>query len=660
MAEPPVENHDQEELIELLAGTLDRATALEFVNDLVSATSRSETVTQVLELLDELKTASSKAAQAAALALPELRRRRVLEVAVSWLDLGVALAGASGAAALKYFKESPLILGLIESDPTRRQVLLLALELADHDPNVALDFLRAAPELLTVLPADQLGAWADLGVEIAGLDYVLAIEFFRQGAAIARVVPLALVRTWVRFGMKLITRNSLGKTDYLGTLEFFRTSPALLGEIEGAEPRQAVVELGSVLADHSPRLAIEFLAEMPAILRRLPSEEWRIKVLQYGVLVAERDAEAAFAYLRRCPEILGLIGSVEQGAEKFEDWYRSGIEILEYSPEGARAYFALETKKALASIEQAIRGVPLRQIARSLKLFAQGLCGIDVTIRSLPDLDPAGQTAVESLRATVSQDGRTIALPALLRRYPTREENVRLYTVMMAHEAGHLEFGTYDLQLSRLADIVEDVHRRYERPAPAERAERDAPRGVSGQGGGAELPSAATTLAQLFELYPQPGIIRDLWTILEDARVDYRLQQEYPGLKRDLAVLAREAVSTRSLTRGLSVREMIVDSLLLLTTAEPGTVRVPDSIADIVGRLWALCQRVLTPTASAEETIRLVDRLYLAMEEMRRPCGMSEHRKTRRPTATSGQGPRRRRRSPDSTGRSPTGPIEAR
>ncbi|MGH7165157.1 MAG: nitric oxide reductase activation protein NorD, partial [Nitrospiraceae bacterium] len=240
----------------------------------------------------------------------------------------------------------------------------------------------------------------------------------------------------------------------------------------------------------------------------------------------------------------------------------------------------------------------------------------------LPDLDPAGQPDSEPARATVSPDGRMIALPAILRRYPTREENIRLYTVMTAHEAGHLEFGTYSLSLGRLVDLIEEVRRRYGGDKPSPHPSPIAHCNLESNGQPGEGQSGMTqgpriqSLKELFALYPQPGLVRDLWTVLEDARVEYRLQHEYPGLKRDLAVLAREAVRTRSLTHGVSVREMIVDCLLLLTTADPGTVRIPDSIADIVERLWGLCQRILTPTASAEETIRLVDRLYLTMEEM--------------------------------------------
>jgi hypothetical protein len=54
---------------------------------------------------------------------------------------------------------------------------------------------------------------------------------------------------------------------------------------------------------------------------------------------------------------------------------------------------------------------------------------------------------------------------------------------------------------------------------------------------------------------------------------------------------------------------------LLLSTAEPGTVRIPDSIRDLVDRAWALSQTVLTPSATAEEAVRVADRIYLLLEE---------------------------------------------
>lgn len=581
----------QETLIARLADALGEATARE----LAGTVEQAGRAAAALALLDELRAVSVKAETGAVEALPELARRASLANVVAWLDLGVALAGSSGAAALKYFKESPLVLGLLEP-ATRGPVLALALELAEDDPNVALEFFRRAPELLTVLPASELRPWAEAGAELAKVAYVLGIEFVRQAPAVARVLPLELVRPWIAFGMKLITRNSLGKTDYVGALEFFRTSPAILSEIEGRSARAGVIAVGSAVADRSPSLAIEFLAEAPAWVRRLPSEEWRSKVHRYAPLVAERDAEAAINYLRRCPEILALLGDAPEARAKFEQWFASGMEVLAYSVEGGRAYFALETRNALASVEQAMSGVPLRQVARSLKLFAQALCGADVAIRSLPETPEPGK---EPPRATVSADGRTILLPPLLRRYPTREENVRLYTVMAAHEAGHLEFGTYALAMDRLADLIAEVRRRYGRPD--------------------SMPFDIRTLRQLFDLYPQPGLIRDLWTVLEDARVEYRLRHEYPGLAADLARQAQEAIRTHTLTEGMTVREIVVDALLLLSTAEPGTFRIPDSIAGVVDRAWTLGREILTPAATAADAVRTADRIYVLLDELLAP-----------------------------------------
>ncbi len=197
-------------------------------------------------------------------------------------------------------------------------------------------------------------------------------------------------------------------------------------------------------------------------------------------------------------------------------------------------------------------------------------------------------------RATVSGDGSTISLPALLRRYPTAAENERLYLVMAAHEAGHLEFGTYRLRLESLADLVETVQQRYGRTNEAR----------------------PNTLAALFQLYPNPTLVRDLWTVLEDARIEFLLQTEYPGLRCDLARLAEESITPRDPAQGLTVQELVVDGLLRLSTGESADSAVPKAVKEEVALLWSMCDSILKATATAEETVRVVDAVYLRMEEL--------------------------------------------
>ncbi|OQW66484.1 MAG: hypothetical protein BVN28_00555 [Nitrospira sp. ST-bin4] len=579
-------------LIERLVPELGGEVAEALVAKMAGTAGTAQTMAAVRELLDELEDLSAKAVHAAVEALPELDRRAGLAHVVPWLDLGVALAESSGATALKYFKDSPLILGLLEPPEARTAVLEIGLELADRDANVTLEYLRVTPQILSVSSLGEVRPWLDIGIELTSVDVVVGLEYIRQIPRVASVLPIGDVRDWLAFGMKLVAPNTLGKPDYMAAMEFMRTSPTILEDIEHPSVRSKALSLGIVLAGRSAQSGVTWLAESPRLLRALPAEEWQIKVLQYGALLAEQDAESALNYLRRCPDVIGLIGDAPQALSRFENWFKAGMEVLAYSREGAQTYFAVESQKALASVEAAMSGVPLRRVARRVKLFVQGLCGTDVTIAALPD-SPAASPA----RATVSADGRTISLPAVLRRYPTAEANERLYLVMAAHEAGHVEFGTYRLRLESLADVVQLVRQRYGRPTDA----------------------TSDTLKALFQLYPHPRLAQDVWTVLEDARIDFLLQAEYPGLRRELAQLAAEAVVPRDPAHGLTVKELIVDCLLRLSTGESADSAVPHAVKEEVSILWTMCQPLFQTTATAERSVRLAHDLYVRMEELLAP-----------------------------------------
>jgi nitric oxide reductase NorD protein len=547
-------------------------------------------LTQVLELLDELEATSAKIAHVAIAALPELDRRAGCSDVISWMDLGVALAQSSGATALKYFKDSPLILGLIGDAADQRSVLRVGLELAEHDANVSWEYLKTSPQIVSAVALDQLPRWLEIGVELTQTDLVVGLEYVREIPALAPILPVEAVRDWLAFGMKLVAPNAFGKPDYLATIEYLRTSPAILGDIE-APLRAHVISVGMPLASHEPANGIAWLSESPSLLRALPSLPWRLKMLQYGGLLAEQDPEAALSYLRRSPELIGLLGEESAAFGRFEHWFKAGMEVLSYSPEGGRAYFSAESRTALSSVEEALSGVPLKQVARRVKLFVEGLSGSDVSIAARTDI-----TGEQSARAMVSADGKTITLPALLRRYPTALENERLYLTMAAHEAGHLEFGTYRLRMELLADLVPAICRRYHR----------------------SVPGSLGTLGDLFRLYPQPRLVKDLWTVLEDARVEYLLGAHYPGLRNDLAHFAADTITARDPAHALSVRELVVDGLLRLSSGTPLSA-VPHAIAEEVSILWALCRPLLNLTATAEDAVRTTDEVYRRLEELVAP-----------------------------------------
>ena len=582
-------------------------------NDLCAAFIAAGVGETVLDLCDELRQTSGKVARAAIAALPELYRRCDVTTVVPWLDVAISLASVSGAIALKYVRESPLLLGLVESAVVRQQVLALVLELADnpseHAANGAFEFFRKTPELLLHVSIEALPHWAEIGMELANKDFVLGVEFFKESPLIAQVISHDQVQSWVTFGIKLITQNSLGKTDYVATLEYFRSSPAILSDVSESELRIKIIAVGAILAERFPQGAIEFLAESPQLLRKLPSYAWKLRVLQYVELLADRDAESALAYIRRCPSFFSLIGvskEIEDAHTAFQKWFATGMEILDYSPEGARAYFALETRNALASLEQAMNGVSLQQVIRPLTLFARMICGEHVKIETDSMLSSSmdnsrskdSDTHVRLMKQQQGRSGRikdTVYLPDVVNTYSTRAANRRFYTVMTAHELGHLEFGTYRLNFSKLHNLFHEIQIRY---------------GLIDS-----LPTL--TLTNLFAGYPQKSVIQDLWMVLEDARVEHRLQSEYPGLKQDLAKLAQDAIRTRSFLHGMTAREMVMDGLLLLlSAADSESVAIRDDLKPVVERAWLEAKTVLHAQCTAEDVIIVADRIYQILDDM--------------------------------------------
>jgi nitric oxide reductase activation protein len=586
-------------LTAFLAEDLEQAAAARLAARLVA----SERALTVMGLLAELREGSRKAAAAVVQALPAVLQALDDAECVAWIDLAVSMSERSGAAVVKFCRESP---GLLErlAPSACGPVLEMALELAEQDPNLALEGLRQAAGVVTAAGARALAAWARVGADLAKLDYVLGIEYFRRGPEILRVLPVDDLKTWAALSVKLVAPNSMGKPDYMAPLAFFRTSPVLLEDLATPAVRRRVLTLGSLLADRSPEQAIGFLGEAPGWLRRIKDPGWQERVLQYGVLVAEQDSASALAYLRRAPELIELAGSDSPSwGQRFEEWYRGGMEVLSYNPEAARAYFAVETRKALEAIERAMSGVALRSVARLLKLFAEGLSGHPVTIRALDE--------------TGRGERGTICLPARMGACPTREENLRLYKVLTAHEAGHLEYGTYDLDTGRLNDIAAQACLRY----------------------GRRLASPPASLAELFRLYPHPLLIRDLWMLAEDARIEACLKAEYPGLRRDMETVAREEVRKRSLLHGMSAREMVVELLLRLSTGDPEQVRIPFALEDVVTRAWALIQAVAQPHATAEAVVRAVHRAYVLIEELTASEAPASSSEGASPESRQGPGP---------------------
>jgi len=71
----------------------------------------------------------------------------------------------------------------------------------------------------------------------------------------------------------------------------------------------------------------------------------------------------------------------------------------------------------------------------------------------------------------------------------------------------------------------------------------------------------------------------------------------------------------------LTIKELVVDQLLQLSTGASQPVAIHEAIKAEIAILWPMCQAILAPTATAEEAVHVAHALYVRLEELLAPKG---------------------------------------
>ena len=148
-------------------------------------------------------------------------------------------------------------------------MLKTALELAERDVNVALVSPRVTG-VVTVIAADRLGTWLEIGSELTQVDSSFALEYIRRVPRLPAVLPIEDARAWATFGLKLISQNGSAKRTISGPSNSSVLVLSLLGDIDDQSVRAKVVTVGSLLAERDAGSGIAWLSESPRLLRDVP------------------------------------------------------------------------------------------------------------------------------------------------------------------------------------------------------------------------------------------------------------------------------------------------------------------------------------------------------------------------------------------------------
>jgi nitric oxide reductase NorD protein len=234
-------------------------------------------------------------------------------------------------------------------------------------------------------------------------------------------------------------------------------------------------------------------------LRALPPENC--------TALLDRIAQLAQVFPAGLVPLFRALGRVYEGVggERTLEWISTGEAIGSRNPLAGEAFFTLKSRTSLLQLHGESQAVYLSDIQGVLLKYLHMLSGTAIGL---------SETKTLSFPPPLAEgQGEIVPLPLCIEHFPTYEENFRFYCVLVAHQAGRVEFGTYTCSPSRLWPLVLPFLRPF---LDAEIFPPD------------DLPA-------YFTLFPRPDLIEALFLGIEGKRIATQLAARYPGLQADLA-----------------------------------------------------------------------------------------------------------------------------
>jgi hypothetical protein len=256
--------------------------------------------------------------------------------------------------------------------------------------------------------------------------------------------------------------------------------------------------------------------------------------------------------------------------------------VKRFSRPGARA--ALEnspTGSRREDEEHRHAGQSLEGVAPVLGLYYRALSGRNAALvpygnRSDPQQYPDTHT--------------TIRLPDRMFRFVWGNGNFLWYKVALTHRAAHYEGGTFGFAFVRPA-----IHFASLRPAGMDGVKRH---------------EHESDLETFFGLFAQRQLAVEIFTVMEDLRLDEWSKRRYPGLRSGFEKIQRAALHDRPSITGMGPRNALVEAAVRISLGTQEVFDLPTLLHEPVRRLVQTMQALTRVDARVEDSAEAAMRAY--------------------------------------------------
>ena len=550
------------------------------------------------------------------------------EELVLWAKEGLAIGTQtvrSWESAVEYYRVGPQVSRFL-SFPSFMQWARCGTYLAQDSPTLAVAFFKASSSIVPNLRPQYIPRWAGLGRSLykgTWKSSTLAAKFFEVSPDLVRNLPFWDVEVFA----SLIEAMSYKSYDVAGEcLVLGRDVLPAMGR-----EREAFLSMARALIDGSWREIKTCLELVPRALQQV-DENQTGRFLKLGERLAKvglRDTSRFLAdgtlslskvpagsqgyILDLCETLLAtspesvppflksLSGVLDRiTISQLDSWFHRGVDLLKDNPESGIAFFKVESNTSVAMLETLSSSLELDRAKGIIRLYCSALSGSSIDVLDTQELVRKNIGWVDEDSAAT--DGTKVFLPTIVDHYPDKQDNFSWFKVVSTHQVGHLEFGSFLFDFTKPSGLFDDRRFPLEEDVNAgkQAAEEE----------GFEPTQSLTDIGRFLSLFQDRQLAFDLFTVLEDCRLDYRIKVEYPGIRRAANRVQDEALANRPNIQEMGVQEALVELLIHMSLEQFTELPVPIEYKDAAVVLAQILHELRNAQAEVEDTAEATLRAY--------------------------------------------------
>ena len=555
----------------------------------------------------------------------------------AWVEIGLKLAGQaarSWEAAAQYFRASPIVVGLMPFNYFVKWSEC-GLALCSESPTLATCYFSASPGAMARLRSRHIESWSNMGLGLYKGTWksgTLACKFFESSPALLSSLSVPELERFVAF-LDLVANRSydlsteclslsqkvfphlgddkdafislaskVAESNWRQVKGFFEASAKALPIIETSQRPRFLSLADRILSGGGVNLPAAML-EVSESLEKI-DEDYHERLLELADGLMEVSPAAAPEFIKSTPSALErvTIGQLEK-------WFDEGMRVLRQNQDGGMAYFKVESSHTQQVLEALSSSVEFERVHDILELYCRALAGAEIDLAASDELVDKSIGWVSN--EAPSTEGSTVYIPSNVDRYTTKDENYAWVKVVSTHQVAHLEFGSFRFDYDQPSTLFSDL-----RPQ------------LSGQGGAngnqgsseADADSAergwATHMQRFFDIFDDRKLALDIFTVVEDGRLDSRVKSEYAGIRRSYVDVQQTSLGDRPEITELPAREALVEFLVRLSLYQYRGLPAPKEYVRQARKIARAARRVTRTAATVEDAAEATLRIYAVLSEI--------------------------------------------